>query len=191
MKNLISLSRLMADNSSLILEFSSSCFVKDSRIKTTLLQVSSSNGLFSFPPFFFSPSPQAYIGIRASADVWHARLGHPSTSTTLDVITVHALPCASNKLSLCQPCYMAKAHKLPFCNSLSTTTTLLELVHSNIWSPSPIISYNDFRYYLLLVDDYSKYFWIYFMKQKSEVPYLFSLFKQKVETMLSSKIKIL
>jgi hypothetical protein len=148
----------MADNPFLILEFSSSsCFVKDSRIKKTLLQVSSSNGLFSFPSFFFSPPPQFYIGIRASADVWHARLGHPSTSTTLDVITAYALPCASNKLSLCQPYYMAKAHKLPFYNSLSTITTPLELVHSDVWGPSPIISCNDFRYYLLLVDDYSKY----------------------------------
>jgi hypothetical protein len=131
-KNLISLSRLMTDNTNLILKFSySSCFLKDPRTKTTIIQVSSSNSLFSFPSFS-SSAPQAYLKIRASIDVWHTRLGHPTASTTLDVIHVNALSCISPKLSLCQLCYMVKAHKLPFSNSLSSTTTPLELIHSDV-----------------------------------------------------------
>lgn len=83
-KNLISLSQLLLDNPHLIIEFTSCfCVFKDPLMRTTL-QVKCTNGLFYIPlKHFSSSSPQAFIGICTSADQWHARLGHPSTSTTL------------------------------------------------------------------------------------------------------------
>lgn len=67
--------------------------------------------------FFYIPlrhistsPPQAFLGIRASANTWHARLGHPSISTTLHLLNSQKLPCNSNKFEPCNDCYMAKAH---------------------------------------------------------------------------------
>jgi hypothetical protein len=84
-KNLISLFRLLLDNPHLLIEFSSSlCVFKDRLTNQTLLQVTCSRGLFFVTlPFPSTPLPQDFIGIRASADLWHARLGHPSNVTTL------------------------------------------------------------------------------------------------------------
>lgn len=86
---------------------------------------------------------------------------------------------------------MAKSNHLPFASSLSTSSFPLELVHSDVWGPSPIESFNGYRYYVLFVDDYSKFTWIYFMSHKSEVPKIFALFKSQIENLLNSTIKTL
>ncbi|KAJ4767139.1 hypothetical protein LUZ62_077514 [Rhynchospora pubera] len=177
-KNLISLSRLLLDNPSLTIHFSnSSCMIKDHHTMSTILQLHSHHGLFSLD--LSHPLPQAFLGARASSSIWHSRLGHPSSSTT------------SNTLSFCNNCALAKAHKLPFSISSSSTSFPLELVHSDVWGPSPIVSFHGFRYYVTFVDDFSRFTWIYFLKQKSDVPHVFTLFKAQVENILGTSIKVL
>ncbi|KAJ4761435.1 hypothetical protein LUZ62_071810 [Rhynchospora pubera] len=129
-KNLISLSRLLHDNPSLIINFSSSsCTIKDLPTMTTLLQVHSVNGLFYLQ--LSNHNPQAYLGARVSPNIWHARLGHPSTSTTLDVLHSNKLPCTSKNIAFCNNCAIAKAHKLPFSISSSIASSPLQIVHSD------------------------------------------------------------
>lgn len=146
--------RLLHDNSFLSIDFSfSSCYFKDTRTKTSLLQVNNYKCLFSISLIFpHAMQPQAFFGTCISVDLWHARIGHPSTTTTLDVIRSYQLPCNSQKLSSCHDCYMAKAHKLPF-----TSSPPLEFLHLDVWRPCPVISSNDFHYYLIFVDDYSRF----------------------------------
>jgi hypothetical protein len=81
-------------------------------------------------------------------------------------------------------------------NSISTTT--LEIVHSNLWGPSPIVSKNDFRYYVVFfryyvvfVDDFTKFSWIYFLRTKNELSSVFTSFKAQVKNLLTTNIKIL
>jgi GAG-pre-integrase domain len=126
--NLLSLSKLLIDNSILIEFTSSSCLIKDRATKTLLLQTKLINGLYTLllPP---SISPQSFLG---TADLWHTRLGHPSPRVTLQVLHHHKLPCSSFKLSLCHDCSMSKCHKLPFSTSLHCTSSPLELVHSDV-----------------------------------------------------------
>lgn len=188
-KNLLSLSQLLLDNS-LLIEFSSnSCLIKDRITSTPLLQARVSNGLYWFT--LPSNQPQAFFGESTSADLWHARLGHPSTSTTLHVLQTHGLPCSSNKLSMCHDCVVAKCHRLPFTSSTSCTSFPLELIHSDVWGPSPLLSSNGYRYYVIFVDDYTRFSWIYFLHTKDEVPKVFSLFKCQIENLLNTTIKTL
>lgn len=86
---------------------------------------------------------------------------------------------------------MAKSHQLPFSSSISTTSFPLEIVHSDVWGPSPITSCKGFRYYIILVDDFSRFTWIYFMANKSDVAQIFSRFKAQVENLFNSTITIL
>ena len=71
-------------------------------------------------------------------------------------------------------------HKLPFNKSDFQSTKPFELIHSDVWGPAPITSYNDFRYYLLFIDDYSKFAWVYLLKHKSDVFDLFKYFNAYV-----------
>lgn len=190
-KNLISVSQLLLDNPNLTIEFSNClCYLKDKTTQAILLHTPCHNGLFSISPIQHLP-PQAFLGVRVSGDLWHARLCHPSTSTTLHLLNSAHLPCTSSKLSNCHDCYLAKSQKLPFTPSFSTSSSPLELIHSHVWGPSPTSSFNNYNYYVIFVDDYSKYTWVYFLKRKSEIPFIFSRFKAQVENLLSHKIKTL
>jgi GAG-pre-integrase domain len=154
--NLISLSKLLQDNPHLTIIFSSStCIFKDLHTKIMLLQVLSSNGLFTISPNPSSTLPQAFHGSRVSSDLWYHRLGHPSPTTTLQVINSFSLPCNSKKISAYHECSIAKSHKLPFLPSISVSHAPLEIVHSNVWGPSPICSNNGYHYYIIFVDDFS------------------------------------
>jgi hypothetical protein len=54
------------------------------------------------------------------------------------------------------------------------TTKPFEIVHSDVWGPAPVMSKGGFSYYVIFVDDYTRFCWIYFLKHKHEV---FSTFK--------------
>jgi hypothetical protein len=80
---------------------------------------------------------------------------------------------------------------LPFTNSFFHATSLLHVVHSDLWGPSPIVSKNGFRYYVHFVDEFSKFSWIYFFHSKDELVDVFQKFKCQVKNLFSSSIKIL
>jgi hypothetical protein len=79
--------------------------------------------------------------------------------------------------------------KLPFDLSSSTVNKPLELVHSDVWGPSLIVSHTGFQYYVLFSDQYSRFSWIYFCSNKGEVSSLFEQFKALAEILLSTHIK--
>ena len=80
---------------------------------------------------------------------------------------------------------------MSFSSSTSYVSTSLELLHCDVWSPSPVTSVTGYRFYLLIVDAFTKYTWLFPMKAKSEVFSTFVLFKAYVENMIGNKIKIL
>ena len=67
----------------------------------------------------------------------------------------------------------------------------LELIHFDVQGLAPITSINDFQYYVLCVDDYSKFTWLFLLKFTSDVFDVFKYFKATVENQLESNIKIL
>ena len=50
---------------------------------------------------------------------------------------------------------------------------------------------NDFIYYVIFVDDYSKFTWLYLFKFKSDVFEVFKHFEATVENQLDIRIKVL
>lgn len=57
--------------------------------------------------------------------------------------------------------------------------------------PAPINSINGTRYFILFLDDCTKFIWIYFIHQKSDVLTIFKQFHTMVETQFNVKIKCL
>ena len=68
------------------------------------------------------------------------------------------------------------------------STQPLELIHTDVWT-SPILSISGCKYYVVFVDDYSRYTWIYPLYNKSDVFQSFVKFKLLVENQFSSIIK--
>ena len=63
--------------------------------------------------------------------------------------------------------------KLPFTSVEHFSTHCFDIIHTDVWGPSPILSNLGFRYFLLFVDDFTRYSWIFPLKNKSDV---FSIF---------------
>ena len=59
-------------------------------------------------------------------------------------------------------------------DSHERTFAPLELIHSDVFGPFPHMLMSQAKYALRIIDDFSRYCWVYFLKHKSEV---FGLFK--------------
>lgn len=77
----------------------------------------------------------------------------------------------------CSACQYGKIHKLYFSITNIKTSAPLELIHTDLWGTSSTISVIDFRYYISLLDDFSRYTWIFPLKVKSEALAAFAQFK--------------
>jgi hypothetical protein len=106
------------------------------------------------------------------------------------VVARHKLPLSSNKAPvLCSACQQAKSHGLLFARSTSRTFSPLEIIHSDVWGPTPVSSIDGFCYYVSFLDDFSKFCWFIPIIAKFEVYEKFLIFQRTVERLFSCKIK--
>lgn len=56
---------------------------------------------------------------------------------------------------------------------LSNVPHHLKKIHSDVWGPSPVKSLDGYKYYVLFIDEYTRYVWIFPLMNKSD---LFSVF---------------
>lgn len=107
-------------------------------------------------------SPTSFLGERASLERWHSCMGHPSSRIVRQIISKANLPVSPNKgPEVCATCQFEKSHKLPLSSSLSTSSAPLKLLFSDVWGPTPTRSVDGHKYYVIFVDDYSKFSWLF------------------------------
>ena len=100
-----------------------------------------------------SSSNHNFAGIVSSiASLWHRHLDHISESYLKSLFHNGALGQVSFfLLSLCTGCKLAKHLALLFNNNLFQTTSPFQLVHSDIWGPTPIPFRSRYLYYVSLL----------------------------------------
>ncbi|GJS97875.1 retrovirus-related pol polyprotein from transposon TNT 1-94 [Tanacetum coccineum] len=69
-----------------------------------------------------------------------------------------------------------------------STTRCLELLHMDLFGPSAVRSYGGNHYTLVIVDDYSRYTWTRFLKDKTEAFDQFEIFSKKIQNQLGCTI---
>ena len=93
----------------------------------------------------------------SQAHIWHAQLGHPSLRFLSQILSYCNLPFNFNKnFEFCASCQVGKHKRMSF-KLVQKTTKSLQLIHSDIWGPSPMIYTKGFRYYIHFTDDFSRY----------------------------------
>jgi len=133
--------------------------------------------------------PSVYMSLKEN---WHRKLGHPNNKVLEKVLKICNVKTSSrDQFSFCEACQFGKLHLLPFKSSSSHAKGPLELIHSYVWGPAPIVSPSNFKYYILFIDDYNRFTWIFPLKQKSETIHVFTQFKSLVENQFNKKIKAL
>ena len=126
----------------------------------------------------------------SSLALWHSRLGHASISRVKQLVSRGLLGSVSNKSFDCMPCQFGKQTALPFNNSVSYALSSFDLIHSDVWGPSPISTPGGSRYFVIFVDDFSRYTWIYLFKNRSELYQIYCDFTKMIETQFSKPIKV-
>lgn len=130
-----------------------------------------------------------------TADLWHARLGHVSYGKLKEIMKksmVKGLPNLDVRDDIvCAGCQYGKAHQLPYKESEYQAKAPLELIHSDVFGPVKQPSISQYRYMVTFIDDFSRYVWVDFMKEKSETLNKFIEFKEKVEKEIGRRIQCL
>uniref|UniRef100_A0A2N9GQ99 Integrase catalytic domain-containing protein n=1 Tax=Fagus sylvatica TaxID=28930 RepID=A0A2N9GQ99_FAGSY len=125
--------------------------------------------------------------------LWHSRLGHPSAKVlhTIFPSLSSCNPLDFNSVkSHCKHCLAGKMHQLPFTVSTNKVTAPFQLVHADLWGPAPSVSLNGFKFYLVLVDEYTKFTWVYLLTHKSETFTLFKQFTALVQNQFKQSVQI-
>ena len=184
--NLISVSQLN-DDMQCITQFDSSiCAIQD-RSRRLIGAGVRRDGLY----YFGKGGSILHVSVDAATstlELWHKRMGHPSEKVVKSLPPVCNLRGSMNKA--CEVCFRAKQTRDKFPLSETKTSRIFEKVHCDLWGPYKHLSSCGARYFLTIVDDYSRAVWVYLLTDKTEVYEMFVSFVAMVGRQFSKQINI-
>ncbi|KAJ9548930.1 hypothetical protein OSB04_021473 [Centaurea solstitialis] len=125
--------------------------------------------------------------------LWHQRLGHMSEKGMKMLVARGKLPDLKKVDSeFCESCVLGKKKKVSFVKEGQTPKAQkLELVHTDVYGPTPVSSLGGSNYYVTFIDDSTRKVWVYFLKNKFDVFNTFKKWKTAVELEIDLKVKCL
>ncbi|KAK1618838.1 hypothetical protein QYE76_024355 [Lolium multiflorum] len=126
--------------------------------------------------------------------LWHRRLGHVNMRNLKQLLKgehiVGLTGVSFEKDRVCSACVAGKQLKKKHpIKSIVTTSRPLELLHLDLFGPSHYDTLGGSKYGLVIVDDYSRYSWVFLLKSKDETHREFITFAKKAQRMYESEIK--
>ncbi|OMO50868.1 Integrase, catalytic core [Corchorus capsularis] len=152
-----------------------------------VLQPKHVNNLTSHAQAFFSNSFRV-----VSSSVLHMRLGHPQASV-VQFLEKNKVIQSSNKSSMPKiysSCQMGKACRLPFLPSSDFSNTPFEVIHCDLWGPSPVHSVQKNRHYVIFIDECTSFTRFFPLKFKSDFLCCFIKFHKFILTQFEQQIKV-
>ena len=119
---------------------------------------------------------------------WHRRLGHPSFGYMKRLLP-HLFSGLDISMFNCETCIKAKSHRVSYNISLNKCEKPFDLIHSDVWGPSPVDSVYGYRWFVLFIDDCTRMTWVYLLKRKDEVAEVFKMFYKMVQTQFGKIIR--
>ncbi|KAL4324612.1 hypothetical protein GQ457_11G008400 [Hibiscus cannabinus] len=191
--NLLSVSSLITDSNLSILFCKSECLIQD--LHRVIGKGEVCQGLYLLQPVIQSSTivnnvVSENVNVNHAFISWHDRLGHPS-DRILHLLR-DVLPSSCNKIdhSTCTVCPLAKQRCLSFPVSSTYSKSPFELLHCDVWGPFKDATYDNHRFFLTLVDDFTRSTWTYLMHHKSDVLMIIPSFLQLVKRQFGHDVKI-
>ncbi|GKA32745.1 retrovirus-related pol polyprotein from transposon TNT 1-94 [Tanacetum coccineum] len=97
---------------------------------------------------------------------------------------------ASENDKPCTSCEKGKHHRASFKTKQNfSIKKCLHLLHMDLFGPISPMSINHEKYTLVIIDEYSRYTWVYFLRKKSQAPEMIMSFIRMVENQNDVKVK--
>ncbi|CAI5488561.1 unnamed protein product [Closterium sp. Naga37s-1] len=129
--------------------------------------------------------------------LWHHCLVHPSlprlrgmhSRLLVSSLPRSLLPLPRSLAPPCLPCVEGRQRAAPHSSSFPPTTTPLQTLHMDVWSPARVTGQGGERYFLLVVDDYTRYTTVFPFQSKADVRSVLIRWIRAVRRQLSARFR--
>lgn len=197
--NLLSISKLVHQFPCIVQFTHSKCNFQDQHLMKVIATGKLHEGLFilhaeSSPSSSSCCSSVNSVAVKpTNPSQWHKKLGLSSLSTLQKIDSLSSVfnskHVNTESVTLCGICPLAKQHKLSFPISNIKTNACFELIHCDLWGPYRVSTMNGCRYFLTIVDDYSRSVWTYLMSTKTHVFSILRNFNAYIQNHFKTTIK--
>ncbi|GJU37544.1 retrovirus-related pol polyprotein from transposon TNT 1-94 [Tanacetum coccineum] len=147
----------------------------------------------------YDQSPQFALLSKASKHkswLWHRRLNHLNFGTINDLARkdlVRGLPRLKfEKDHLCSACQLGKSKKHTHTpKTENTNLEVLNTLHMDLCGPMRVQTINGKKYILVIVDDYSRFTWVKFLRSKDETPMVVIKFLKQIQVGLNKIVRFI
>ena len=136
------------------------------------------------------------IKVETELKLWHKRIGHINFQKLKGMqskgVIIGLLTFTEKEIiGVSEACQFGKQHRQPFPEERNVNKGILDVVDLDVCGPTQIGTFSGCRYYVSLIDDFSRHVWIHPMRQKSEAIEHFQWFKNEVEKATSRHVRCL
>ncbi|GJW89575.1 retrovirus-related pol polyprotein from transposon TNT 1-94 [Tanacetum coccineum] len=173
-----------------------SCYVRDTD-GVELIKGSRSFNLYTISVEDIMKSSPICLLSKASKNkswLWHRRLNHLNFGTINDLARkdlVRGLPRLKfEKDHLCSACQLGKRKNHTHTpKAENTNLEVLNTVHMDLCGPMRVQTINGKKYILVIVDDYSRFTWVKFLRSKDETPEFIINFLKQIQVGLNKTVR--
>ncbi|GKC06383.1 retrovirus-related pol polyprotein from transposon TNT 1-94 [Tanacetum coccineum] len=175
-----------------------SCYVRDTD-GVELLKGSRGSNLYTISVEDMMKSSPICLLSKASKHkswLWHRRLNHLNFGTINDLARkdlVRGLPRLKfEKDHLCSACQLGKSKKHTHTpKTENTNLEVLNTLHMDLCGPMRVQTINGKKYILVIVDDFSRFTWVKFLRSKDETPTVVIKFLKQIQVGLNKIVRFI
>ncbi|KAJ9561948.1 hypothetical protein OSB04_007108 [Centaurea solstitialis] len=132
----------------------------------------------------------------SESSLWHRRMCHMNFKN-MNLLVKHNLVrgLSAKEFSCddhCVACLKGKQHKSSHkSKEVNTISSPLQLLHMDLFGPTNVMSIGKKSYCLVIVDDYSRFTWVYFLRTMDETSGLIKPFEIRMENKTNLRVKLI
>ncbi|MCI11446.1 putative gag-pol polyprotein, partial [Trifolium medium] len=164
----------------------SECLVTNDKDEVLMKGVRSKDNCYLWVPQESTYSSTCLMTKEDEVKLWHQKLGHLNLKGMKRIISkeaIRGLPKLKiEEGNVCGECQIGKQTKMshPKLQHL-TTSKVLELLHMDLMEPMQVEGFGGKRYVFVVVDDFSRFTWVNFIKEELATFYVFKYLCQRLQ----------
>ncbi|GJU72343.1 putative ribonuclease H-like domain-containing protein [Tanacetum coccineum] len=128
--------------------------------------------------------------------LWHRRLGHLNIKTMNKLVKENLVRGLPSKLfendQTCVACQKGKQHRASCKSKIENSISLpLHLLHMDLFGPTFVKILMKKMYCLVVINDYSRFTWVFFLATKDETSGILKSFITGIENLVDHKVKVI